>query len=109
MSLNTVLQQNDAGISVIITITEADGSTPVNLSLATSKTIYISKPNGSLVTGTASLVTDGTDGKIEYVTSPGDLDLVGMYKVQATYTVGLNTKHTQKDCFIVSANVAGLT
>lgn len=109
MSLNTVLQVNDAGINIIVTVMQQDDTTVEDLSAATSKVIYLGRPDGSLISGNASFVTDGTDGKISYLTQTSDLNLIGIYKVQASYVVSGNIKHTDKDQFVVSSNVFGVT
>lgn len=50
------------------------------LSSATVRRIIAKKPNGTSVTWTA--VADGTNG-IKYVTQPNDLDIAGVWQLQA--------------------------
>ena len=63
----------------------------VDISAATVKSILFRKPDGTIVTQTASFTTDGTDGSIYYTTADTDLDAVGVWKYRAEVTVaGLN-------------------
>lgn len=58
-------------------------STIINLSSYTSLYLIFQKPDGSTITKDASLYTDGTDGIITYTTVAGDLDLAGIWRMQA--------------------------
>lgn len=64
----TILDQNDA---------------VVDISAATVKEMIFKKPNGEVVTQDALFVTDGTDGRMQYVSASGDLDVVGLWRHQA--------------------------
>lgn len=80
------VQLDAIGVAIEKTITNQDGAV-VDVSSATTKNIVLKKPSGSLLTKAASLVTDGTDGKIQYVTISGDLDETGRWEVQADIDV----------------------
>ena len=71
---------NDVGTKFLVTI--KDGSSAVNISSASTKEIIIQKPSGTKITATATFDSDGTDGKIYYVTVADDLDEAGSYKLQ---------------------------
>ncbi len=75
------LQQDAIGATIEITV-EEDG-VAVNLASVTAKDLYFKKPNGTVLQKPASFVTNGADGKLQYVTQAGDLDRAGTWKVQA--------------------------
>ncbi len=50
--------------------------------------IKIGYPDGSSVDKTATLLTDGTDGKIYFDTQAADLNVSGFYVIQGKATVG---------------------
>jgi hypothetical protein len=71
-------------IGTTFEITMYDGDAIVNLSGANTLQMFFLKPDGSTtLTKTATLVTDGTDGKLKYVTVANDLDTAGTWKIQA--------------------------
>jgi len=70
----------DIGTSIQATI--QDGAQIVDLSSATTQKYIVKKPDETCVEWTTSFVTDGTDGKIEYVTQTEDLDQAGEHEVQ---------------------------
>lgn len=59
----------------------------VDISAATVKSILFRKPDGTIVTQTATFTTDGTDGSIYYTTDDTDLNVVGTWKYRAEVTV----------------------
>lgn len=82
----------DVGTEVVIQVVEWDEGegeyVPVNVSAATAKTVYLTKPDGTVLTKTAAFDTTGTDGKIKYATVSGDLSVAGTWKVQG-YVAGV--------------------
>lgn len=90
----------DVGLAIRIHVHEA--GVPVNLSSASSVSLKILKPNGVAVTKTASFPNGGTDGWLEYVTVPGDLDRPGTWRAQPVVT-GLAgwTGHATTVSFVV--------
>jgi hypothetical protein len=90
--------QYGIGVRILCEIVDANG-VPIDLSLCTVKRIYVEKPSaraaqekdadGELILSgvvywDAEFVTDGTDGKIQFITtSITDLDEVGRYSIQA--------------------------
>src|SRR5678815_4285948 len=73
-------QKSAKNVAVKTTIVE-DGQT-VDVSGVSTKQLIFKKPNGTKVTKTASFLTDGTDGIIQYLTEAGFLDTVGIWSVQ---------------------------
>lgn len=71
----------DIGTQFIVTIKDED-SAVVNISSATTKQLTFSRPNGTSLVVSGTLVTDGTDGKMKYTTVSGDLSVAGIYRLQ---------------------------
>jgi hypothetical protein len=86
------LHVGDTGATLRITVYE-DG-TPKNISSASPKQIKIRKPNGTVITKTASFTTNGADGKLEVATDSDDLDIAGRYSMSAYMTIGSWTGYT---------------
>lgn len=84
MSSDDILEvQLDDSTLFEVTIYDGEGSTTVvDLSAATSKQIVFQKHNRRVLEATASFVTDGTDGKLEYRAQSGDLNVKGDWKLQ---------------------------
>jgi hypothetical protein len=88
----------DVGTVIEVQVVSTDPDTgvtaPVDLSAATGLQLVFLKPDQTRVAQTATLWGTGTDGKIKYVTVPGDLDQSGTWKVQAVVAVGGSVYHT---------------
>lgn len=104
MSLSTVLQQNDSGITFLITIVQQDGKTAQDISNASSLTMCITRSDGSVIHGGSFFVTNGQDGQMFYISGPTDLGVVGIYKIRGQWSVGANTFYTNKALFLVEPN-----
>lgn len=72
----------DIGTIITLTITDETGAV-VDISGATTKTIYFVRTDGSVVTKSAVFSSNGTDGKVQYTTVANDLNQVGNWKAQA--------------------------
>lgn len=79
--------ENDTGSIFRVTVKKQD-NTVWDISAATTIQIKFEKPSGSTAIKTASYTTDGTDGKMEYVSVSGDLDEVGEWQVQGRVVSG---------------------
>lgn len=97
---------NSIGTAFKATIKE-DG-VALDVSGVSTKAIDFKKPDGTVVSKTASFVTDGTDGQIEYVTVNGDLNVVGEWKFEG-YVAGLGgwTGASDTHSFVVEARIRG--
>jgi len=91
MACESQIRVGDKNVDFILTITE--DCVAINISTATSKVIYLTKPSGEVLTKTASFVTDGTDGLIHYATVDGDLDESGIWKIQARIELGSGSSY----------------
>ena len=93
----------DIGTTFELTITEE--GVAMDLSTSSIKTIKFKKPNGEVLTKTAAFVTDGTDGKLKYVTIENDLDSTGKWSVQAYVEIGSGKWHSTIGEFRVYSNI----
>lgn len=75
------IQKGNIGTAFRIEIKDQD-DVVVDVSAATTIQIIFKKPGGDILTKTASFVTNGTDGMIQYVSQSGDLDTVGLWRHQ---------------------------
>jgi len=75
------LHIGDDGTILVFTILE--DNVPAPISDATTKTIKFEKPDGTTFSKTADFLTDGSDGKLKYVTAEADFDTAGVWRVQA--------------------------
>lgn len=96
---------NDIGTIFQITVKDEDDEA-VDVSAATTKQILFRKPDGTVLTKTASFVNSGTDGMIKWVAVSGDLDLPGMYRIQAYVVIGATYFHTNIAQFKVHTNIS---
>ena len=51
-------------------------------------TFRLRRPDGTTIDVAADLTTDGTDGRAQYLTSTGDLNMVGAWAVQVQDAAG---------------------
>jgi hypothetical protein len=54
-----------------------DDDVVISIASPTTLSMHLRKPDGTVVTKTATLVSDGTDGKLHYQTLVSDLDVIG--------------------------------
>ncbi len=93
MTCTSPIFVDDEGTIFRITIQECinDVLTPVDVSTQTALSFIFKKPDGvTLLTIAAPPVvftTDGTDGKVEYTTVTGDIDVAGVWCLQAEVTL----------------------
>ena len=85
------LRKGDVGTFLRWTVSEDTGA--VDVSAATVKQLKLVKPDGTQLTKTLVNSTkstdkkDGTDGRVEYVTVAGDVNLKGTYKWQLFFNL----------------------
>lgn len=101
--MSNEIHTNDIGSKLLITVYD-DGQV-VDISDAAMLTIYIRKPDNTLLEKVASLETDGTDGKMYYLTEGGDLDTPGNYKIQGRVIITGGTYYTSTGTFKVHCNL----
>lgn len=79
MTLLGIVESDYGGI---IELTVTDAGTAVDISSYTTRQFKFLTPSGTLKTKTATLKTDGTDGKLQYTLASGDIDAPGAWYVQ---------------------------
>lgn len=68
-------------------LTLKDDASVVDISTASLLELLFLKPSGAVVTKTALLFTDGTDGVVYYDVEDGLIDEVGLWKYQVFFTM----------------------
>lgn len=101
--MSSEIHYGDIGVNFNITV--MNGSVPLDVSNADNIYIILQKPDGSDLTKTASLVTDGTDGNIRYTTIAGDLDQIGTWQIQAKVDFTISVFSTDIQKFKVYRNI----
>jgi hypothetical protein len=94
---------NDIGTRFLATIKDCD--TIVNVSGAPYINFTFKKPDDSLISRSATIYTNGADGKIYYDTVSGDLDQAGLYKLQGQVSLASGTFYTDIYNFTVHCNL----
>jgi NAD/NADP transhydrogenase alpha subunit len=94
---------NDVGTRFLITVKE--DSTVVDISGAESLSIFIRKPDDTLLARSGNLHTDGTDGKMYYDLASGDVNVAGHYKLQGRVSLSSSTYYTNVYNFQVHCNI----
>ncbi len=102
--MSSEIHLNDVGTQFLITLVDANEN-PMDISAATSKFIIFKKPSGALITKSGSFYTDGTDGKIYYISILNDLDEIGAWKIQAHVITLTSDWHTNFSTFKVHRNL----
>lgn len=96
-------------VGTVLEIVVFDENGPVNLQFSNTKEILFQKPTLGFITRPAQFVTDGTDGRIFYVTVPGDLDEAGEWKMQGRVEVpGVGIFKTEICTFFVEPGIGDL-
>lgn len=92
-------------INLLIELEIREDYAPLDISLATVKNILIEKPDDTVLTVSGSFVGTGTDGLIYYRTLAGDLNLAGIYNVQAYLVMPDFVGYSTPVSFTVYANL----
>lgn len=89
------MAKNEIHIGDVGTIVERtlkdETNTVVDIGGATSLQFHFQKPDGTDTTVTASLTTDGSDGKMRYVSVASTWDQIGRWQGQAQVQAGTLT------------------
>lgn len=100
-----LIQLGSYPFAIIRTLKDEDDSV-VDVSAATSITLIIKSPSGVRKTFTGEFTTDGTDGKVQYVTtSQSDLDETGTWNAQFLIGISGGSVPTATFTFVVSKNI----
>lgn len=80
------IRVGDFNTSLVVTI--KDGDSIVDISTATAKYLKLKKPDGVVLQKNTTFLTDGTDGKMQYITVSGDITICGTWKMQGNIELG---------------------
>lgn len=97
------IHKDDIGTKFLVMV--MDGSSVVDLSGATVKKIAFKKSDGTSVEKSALFKTDGSDGKIYYVTIADDLSMSGKWELQAKVTLPTGVWSSSIKFFMVYDNL----
>jgi hypothetical protein len=97
------IHMNDIGTQFILTIKDQDGNI-VDLSTCLSKSVIFQKPDLSSHTKAATFVTNGSDGKIYYTATSGDIEQDGFWRIQGRVEFATGIWSTNTTQFIVYPN-----
>jgi hypothetical protein len=98
------LHVDDVGTTLLFPVTDEDGAV-VPLGSYQSLTVYIARPDKSLLTRSGSLYTDGSDGIVMYQTVAGDFNTTGNYRFQAVVRLPSGLWHTEITSKLVKPNL----
>lgn len=93
-------------IGTIFRVTVLDANSAIDISGATTRQLIFQKPDGSTLTRSGSLTTDGTDGKLEYASVSGDLDMAGRWSLQVYLVLATWEGKSDIGSFIVYPNLS---
>lgn len=97
--------KDDFGQPAEITFIDTDSTTGAAVDISaysTTKQMLWTDPDGAVSTKTATFVTDGTDGKIQYTTEDGLLNAFGDWTVQGRVKSASATLSTRKHKFNIN-------
>lgn len=98
------LRKNDEGSVLRISVKE--NGAPFNAGSATTKTLKLAKPSGTVVERTPVFETTGVDGVLLYTTIAGDLDESGPWTGQLHLEFVGGKWHTDQFNFVVGENLS---
>jgi len=93
----------DIGTQLIVTI--KDDGVVVDISSASLLQFILKKPDGQSYTKSGTLYTNGTDGKMYFVSISGDFNAPGNYKLQGKVVLATGTYYTSISNFKVYCNL----
>jgi hypothetical protein len=101
--MHSILRKNASGIIIRVQIVESGTDMPVDVSLAATKQIRFTKPDGTTVTKTATFTTNGVDGKIEYAVEVAFLDQSGFWTYEGfiAFAAGFSGPTSETEYFEV--------
>ena len=104
MAITEEIHEGDEGTYLWVTV--SNSGIPVDLSAATTKEIFLCRPDNSVMVKTADFKTDGTDGILQYVSLATDFDQVGTWELQGHVAVDSGEWKSSVEEFEVHKNLA---
>ncbi len=103
MSTTTEVHVGDIGTKFLVTIKE--NGVALDISTASVKKIRFRRPDNTTLDKTAVFETDGTDGKIYYLSIAGDLSIKGTWSIQGFITMPSGSWNSKIASFMVNENI----
>lgn len=101
----TDMQVADVGTILVVTVNDAETETAKDISSATVKEFHFLKPDGNVIEREAIFITNGSDGKLRYVSTADDFDVEGIYRWQIYLEMPGWTGHSNVDSLKVLKNL----
>ena len=101
------IRVNDIGTQYLITILNQDNSV-VNIANANPKQIVFEDPNGVVLTKNGTLYTDGTDGKLYYISVSGDFKVKGWWELQGYVVISGSAWRSSIEKFKINRNLSSV-
>lgn len=76
------IRVGDYGTAINITIKDQDEN-PVDISSASDLALSFIKPDQTILSKSGIFVSDGTDGRLRYTIIDGDIDMAGIWEIEA--------------------------
>ena len=107
MACSEEIHYNDTGTLFLVTVSDcvAGVSTPLDISGADSVSLVLKSPSGVSSSRAAIFNSDGTDGKVKYITLSGDLNEVGTWRIQVLVTFPTSSFSSNVKTFKVYENI----
>ena len=98
------IQKDDVGTIVTVLINQAGTNTPQDVSDITTIKIKIKLKDGTVVSHTGSLDSDGTDGKVKFTSVAASFAVAGDATLQVYLENAAATKkhHTTERAFVIN-------
>jgi hypothetical protein len=93
------IHKNAVGVKLRWTV--LDNGETLDVSTAGSKQVKLVKPDGTQVVKPLTNITDGTDGRVEYVVEAGVLNIAGTYRWQLYVAINPWSDHSSKGTLVV--------
>jgi len=93
-------------VGTVFEVTVMDGEKPLDISSSTERKIFLRRPVDTVVSRDAVFTNDGIDGKMEIASESGDIDIAGVWSIQAKIIIPEGTFYTDIDQFVVEASLA---
>lgn len=107
MAINEI-HRYDIGTAFDVQIRD-ETDVAVNLSGATTLYYFLQKPTDpEILTKSVNFLTDGSDGRVRYVTQVGDLDQPGTWRLQAYIVLPSGKWYSDVTMFKVFDNIKNI-
>ena len=93
-------------VGVVFEATLLTNNVPFNIAAAVALELWFRRPDGRILKKTASLTTNGTDGKMRYMSRANDLSYPGTWQWQPCVEFSTTTFHGDIQAFTVERNLA---